>query len=418
MLTPPDLDLIRRDPDLPGMRLLLEPAQLLEKLDSLGLTGVEQLEPTYTRYKPQQSLLTAYRAKTPDGHTYFCAKAHREDARSKLADFKRRLQGCPGGVIDDLHTAVYPFQRDRKLTQIPDLLDSEARAKLLGATPVLSLKETTSLTTLRYKPERRYVAKLEDKTGAAVLVKHYTAAEFSRATAGVAAFHKTKSAGLVPTFLMPSAHLSVAPWLPGKPLDRQEGNVLGATEATGSALRSLHMQTGTGLKLIGRGAELNRLKDLADTLSILLPKLEPSIRQLLRRLCQRIEATEHRCVPLHGDFSADQVIVNNGAVTLLDFDNARLGDPAVDLGSFSAQLEWDTLTDKLPPGDASNLTAALLKGYGVPCPHHNLYTASALFRLAPHPFRQRRPDWSVLTEALLARAEAMLTGRTRELSTA
>ena len=43
----------------------------------------------------------------------------------------------------------------------------------------------------------------------------------------------------------------------------------------------------------------------------------------------------------HGDFSPDQVVVDAGRAGLLDLDEAVLGDPVADLGTFCAALARD-----------------------------------------------------------------------------
>ena len=54
------------------------------------------------------------------------------------------------------------------------------------------------------------------------------------------------------------------------------------------------------------------------------------------RLANRIEA---RQVPgIHRDFHPDQVLVDGRTLTLLDFDLFAAGDPALDVGNFSAHL--------------------------------------------------------------------------------
>jgi aminoglycoside phosphotransferase (APT) family kinase protein len=119
-----------------------------------------------------------------------------------------------------------------------------------------------------------------------------------------------------------------------------------------------------------------------------------------------------RC-SLHGDFSANQVLVNQREVAIIDLDWACYGDPADDLGNFIAQAERYSLRGELPPERVAALKEALLKGYalasGRPLPERiELYTAVEVFRRTRFPFRAREPDWPQRTEALLHRAEEIL----------
>jgi hypothetical protein len=98
---------------------------------------------------------------------------------------------------------------------------------------------------------------------------------------------------------------------------------------------------------------------------------------------------------------------------MLDFDEAVRGDPALDLGTFMAHLHRDALRGAVPTGRLEAIRSVLLAGYrsagAPPAPGRvHLYTAVALLRLAPDPFRAREAGWPERTEALLDRAEEEL----------
>jgi aminoglycoside phosphotransferase (APT) family kinase protein len=121
---------------------------------------------------------------------------------------------------------------------------------------------------------------------------------------------------------------------------------------------------------------------------------------------------------LHGDFYAKQVLLRPDGVAVLDFDEAARGDPGHDLGLFLAHLEWDALRGRVRSDPVEALGAALLEGYRAARRRAyslspDLYAAAGLLRLAPHPFRNREPDWPERTAALLDRAEEFL-GRPAE----
>ena len=117
--------------------------------------------------------------------------------------------------------------------------------------------------------------------------------------------------------------------------------------------------------------------------------------------------------PIHGDFSADQVIISNGNVALVDLDQAVYSDPAADLGSFVARLEYDKLHRDLSPARVEVLASELFRGYRLQTQRDlparvDLYVAAGLLRLAPHPFRYRESNWPEKTRAILRRAEAIM----------
>ena len=126
-------------------------------------------------------------------------------------------------------------------------------------------------------------------------------------------------------------------------------------------------------------------------------------------------ARASRCIDrraLHGDFSANQVLVGQPEVAIIDLDWACYGDPADDLGNFIAQAERNALRGELCPDQVELVKEALLKGYSLaakrPPPERvALYTAVEVFRRTRFPFRAREPDWPQRTESLLERAEAI-----------
>src|SRR5206468_5021884 len=91
----------------------------------------------------------------------------------------------------------------------------------------------------------------------------------------------------------------------------------------------------------------------------------------------------------------------------LDFDQAAVGEPAVDLGNFVAHLEREALEGRIPAERIEEMTSALLQGYGRPV-SIEAWTALALFLLSTDPFRQRETDWPERMAAILDRATAIL----------
>src|SRR5438876_804673 len=89
----------------------------------------------------------------------------------------------------------------------------------------------------------------------------------------------------------------------------------------------------------------------------------PRLDALVRRLAGYLEQSPAADLPIHGDFSPKQVVLTNGAVTLIDLDRSVRGDPALDLGLFLAHLEHDALLGCLPAGRLGPLRDALLAGY-------------------------------------------------------
>ena len=110
-------------------------------------------------------------------------------------------------------------------------------------------------------------------------------------------------------------------------------------------------------------------------------------------------------MPSHGDFNISQLLDVEGAIAVLDFDEACLAPRALDVTSYAANLVSGR------PGDLARADAALaslLDGYGAPPHALHWYLAAALLRRAPSPFRLHKRNWLHRTEAIVAAAEAVL----------
>ena len=206
-------------------------------------------------------------------------------------------------------------------------------------------------------------------------------------------------------------------WLPGRVLSEVLATgaaARGTLEHVGAALAHLHAASADGLPTFSRREEAHALRAVAESVAFLLPRSARRIRALAERLIDALGRTPFEGRALHGDFYAKQILVDGGEAVFLDFDRSVRGDPATDPGTFLAHLERDRLRGALSEDVVERAGAALLEGYRREAPgleerRVRLYTAAGLFRLTPHPFRFREPDWPARTEALLNRVEALLT---------
>ena len=205
-------------------------------------------------------------------------------------------------------------------------------------------------------------------------------------------------------------------WLPGRVLvDHYAAPQTdhGAVMATGGALALLHGQHPAGLDLWTRQHEAADLVSGGAAVGFIAPRLARLVDLLARQLVTRLRAAPARRDPVHGDFSANQVLVEPSRVAIIDLDWACYGDAADDLGNFIAQAERIALRGELSPSQVERIRAALLEGYaqvtaGAVPPGIGLYTAVQVFRRARFPFRAREPEWPRRIEALLERAAELL----------
>ncbi len=429
MLSAADTELVRRDPGIRGLDTVLDVeafAALLAR--RAGEAELRDLRVTYLRYKPGVNCLVGYRVSVAGSDTSIHAHAYGLAAEAKLAKARQRtgVRGAlgPGCFVDEAKALVINvFPTDRKLKALPVLAESEGRRSLLrsvlpGSQEFAKEFEAGTLTTLRYKPERRYVAMLQGEHGCKLLLKAYTKESYASVCDNAKAL---RSRGLlqVPRRLARSKkyRLLAFEWLPGRELAALPDGPA-ANPATlgriGVALAELHAQEPRGLAARTRRAEAVAVMRAARGVDAACAELGPTALTLARRLSRHLLASPPLCRPTHGDFHAGQIVLpEDGRIGILDLDRAALGDPAIDLGAFAAQLERDAATGRLTPELAASATDALLDGYrSGPLQLHGerlaLQTAAALLRLAPEPFRQWEPEWPRLCAAILARVEELL----------
>ncbi|MGX5356828.1 hypothetical protein [Kocuria sp. KH4] len=217
-----------------------------------------------------------------------------------------------------------------------------------------------------------------------------------------------------------AAHAAAGPPAPGGP-------VLGAAAAAGAALAALHVRGPSLLGAARVGAPLDagrKLRRLAADLSALDPRAAARGARVGQAVAAAVAAGPGAPVRLlHGDFSADQVLVHGGALRgapglrLADLDRVRTGAAADDLGGFLAVelLEAGAVEAPAGPGELP-LTGALTDGYGSvaalpPWPEILAWAAFHVLARSMEPFRSTAPDWRertgrrlLLAERLVARA--------------
>lgn len=424
MLSPADAALAARDPAISGLQLLLDPAAFAAALRAARPdAAIAVAEATYVRYKPATSCLAAYRLIGPYGPLKLYAVAYAAPLRGKLSR-ARRLTEEPGAIgvggltLDEHDIAVFSWPYDHELRALRQLPSRRRRARLLEELcPGRPDLVDATLSDLRYRPERRYVGRLAAPEGDALL-KLYDEGDYARARAAAAAFAPAGPLRLAPPLGWSDAHRAILfPWQPGALLTAtlwagDEGQE--ATFLAGSALAMLHGQPAPGLPRNHAARSDGALAAACGAIGSIAPELGSLARRLAAQVSEELRGDAPAPRPLHGDFYADQVLVEAGRATLIDLDNGGWGDPAADLGNFIAHLRRGVAEGAGPAARAAQLAAALYAGYGEraapPEPRRvALHAAAGLLRLAPEPFRYRAPGWPGRVAALMAAAEQALS---------
>ena len=424
MLPTVDQDLVLRDPDIPGLATVLDPEAFVSELRRAAPEAdLRTAQITYRRYKPQAFCRVAYRLNVAGEELELDVRACRaEDVARWLQDGAPAQVAGPLGpgriVLEDRALLVTVYPNDLKLPALQHLADVAKRKRVLRELlPDFPILWQGELRCLSYRPERRYVAVLRAADGTRALLKAYTGKAYVRGKCNAQAF-QSRGVLQIARLLGRSDHhrLLAFEWLPGRLLmelctaPELDG---GALTGAGAALATLHAQEAPDLSCWTREAETTDLLSLSKEISFICPHLAQRAGELAPRFVAQLSVAPALRCAVHGDFSANQVLVSETDVAIIDLDWACLGDPADDLGNFLAQFERLALRRELPPGRVAAVKDALLAGYarganGALPERIDFYTALQLFRRTRFPFRTRDPNWPQSTAALLDRAEAIL----------
>jgi hypothetical protein len=253
--------------------------------------------------------------------------------------------------------------------------------------------------TLLYRPGERAVLRL----GGVVLKAYARRGDFRAGVDGLrVAAGLPLSGGVRMRAALPEHRLTVQPAIEGRPVPRPRAAEV--APVAGAMLRVLHDAAIPGLQAAPPSALLREAARSAALVGAIAPELAGRAWDLLARL------EEHRpdggpLVPSHGDFNVSQFLDVEGALVVLDFDEACLAPAALDAASYAANLIGGR------PGDLAGARAALdalLGGYGARPEHVEWYLATLLLRRARNPFRLHKRRWPARIAQMLADAAEVL----------
>jgi Ser/Thr protein kinase RdoA (MazF antagonist) len=405
MLTSAEAVICARDPDLPGLRHLLEPKGLIAR------AGLGDRVPVYLRYKPRTSCVVAL---APDDGSLdvMTAMAY---PKARYAQVRARAEWQTGPqpalYFDDLLIVLVPLGLDRRIKGARHLANPVKRTAYLAA---LGLPDQIP-TLLRYKPGRRLVLQVRTQTGGLALLKAHDKKGFRTAKRG--ARHATTFANAPHIVIDKKRRCIVSAWIAGAPLIDIPAQVEAFRE-TGAELAALHEAPARAD--LHRNTEAANLTANADMLACLLPGLAARARHSADKLVALLASLPDTTRVIHGDFSPDQIIMRDCRPVVIDWDRICLGDPGRDLGSFLASLDVDVINGVMTPQIAEAASKGLRDGYfarsGDLPASIRAHNARALMALIPEGFRQRRPNWSARADAILSRIDILLCEQTHNAS--
>ncbi|HEU4491597.1 MAG TPA: hypothetical protein VFR74_12075 [Jiangellales bacterium] len=375
-----------REPGLVGLRAALGGELLEELVSGLPSRFRGDARVVHLRVKPGTSVQAAVEVAGPAGTRPWLLACYAPGDAAKAARdaaYAHRHQ-LPSVWRPMSRIVLVPAAGDRAL---------RPHGRRLG-TPGVRTRPVPGLprgetTPLRHNPARRLVAVLESHGERWVLKAHASCGHGD---------HARRLAGAVPAWAVAplagtsrDGRLVAHRWVRGRPARPGSDDA-----AVVAVLRALHgSPPPEGLPRLDderlRAAAVAGVAGLA----VFDPEVADFARGLLPSLRRALEATPvvgGRAAPvlLHGDLSADQVVVHHATAVLLDLDRACVGPAGWDAATWLAgQVAAGVRDDPLP--------------LPVEPPEPGLVAAASLAR-APEPWRRRLPDRGAAAAGLVALA--------------
>ncbi len=424
MLSLADRQVALRDSELPGLSLLLDVQAFREALLLSGfqMGPNDHWEIRYVRYKPKRRCIVVYEdthrntivatARTMEGW-----KKQENIAPSSCNQSVDGENNFGHSLWRSVCVSIDQFPRDRQLRSVAKLLDPSKKGKVLRR--VLGderLTQGMTLKTLAYKPARRYVACGTIDDVPKCTLKFYTSAGFRSALRRVEALEeigwpmanvigKSERYGCLAT-----------EWVAGETLTevaRRSDSSIGLFEEVGRSLAALHSLGSRNLSIDLPAEELPNYTELALDLGHLAPMLLDRVRELASELQRSLLTLSVEPTIIHGDCYAKQVIVEEGKVRWIDWDQVSIGDPYRDLGNFVAQLHWEAERGESNAERIGSLEKAFLEGYvsiagPIDWKRYYFQLSGALLACSFHPFRRALEDWPTAMARMVERAESAM----------
>ncbi len=416
-----DRELAARDPQLAALSYVLDDHRLSELL-------AESVHITRVRYKPATSALVAFRRDGggPDAYGWAMTMAAEPSLAAKLRHraYRSARHGggirllCPdpwrrdtvvaaGRIEDDWPLrANLAWFRDHGLGRLGTALTAPDRRRLPRALEVL-----------RYKPERRVVIGVPARVTPMVvkIAEHPCVGPAgpdlrrSLLRQGVAvlpelADQECARHGISAVPVWGEADLSAS------------GN-LDAAYRAGEALAALHGLNQEIYHVLAEpggeiAAQISATRSMVTTI---LPELAGPAAALTDLLLAAVADRPGRSRPvlIHGDFSADQILVQGSEIRMIDFDRMTRCEAEADLGAFGATEEI-AAGGKPGSGLGGPKTAHLIDGYrraggSVSIDRVPVWAALRLFLGSVDPFRNRSDTWPADTDWHIRRALELIT---------
>lgn len=257
--------------------------------------------------------------------------------------------------LPNLGMLVWSFPNDPALPQLPDVVDGRRITSFLpydSLPPGIDGPDDITLVAvdvLRYRPESRCSMRYRLRAGQHDLalfgktfhddrgqsIDRMLRKLWQRSREDNACFTVAQPLGYTPAVLTVwQAALTGTPLL--AVLERKPRPELLAAVAGG--LVRLHHSELAPTKTITPEDKLREVRKKAAKLMQALPELRESLQPMVQRLQYELPRHTSPRATIHGDFDVQQLQVQDGRLTLFDFDDVAVGDPLQDLANFVVDL--------------------------------------------------------------------------------
>ncbi len=286
-----------------------------------------------------------------------------------------------------------------------------------------------SITFIRYRPGKRHVLRydpLDEPECRAIFAKLYYTKEEGERVFSLAkhirewlAEHGEGVTSVWPLGYVADDAIALYSQVLGTPLSEQLQDpgqgLTSVLKFAGRALCALHQlprEIAGPLDLHDFAAEVEEIARTSEHVGALLPRVGAALKALLERARELYER-----LPLeppafaHGDFKGEHVWITPSGLTLIDFDSCHVGDPALDVGKFLADLRFWYAVFNLPGLEQAQ--EGFLDGYAPGAPPERLirarlYEAVELVKETVRRVCMFEQDWTRRTELLIGLVEAVL----------
>lgn len=402
------------DDQIPALELLFSEEQLTNLFNThLPFEDIISIHREYLRYKPESSCLLLYRVQTQDQTHLIYVKAFSDLAKAIKTSNKQSklsLATTHSHVVSEHQLILNRYPYDDKLPSLEKLSNPKQRLSVINRAMFDKNHDLESqLTVLQYKPERRFVAKLTFSGGSIAVVKTYTQERYDTLSY---LYLKKEQSPFGRLLGKSDKHcLLIYQWIEGNPLAMQTPILhddLLCYQRCGEELARFHQQPPSKkVKPIRTKQFLHLLHLHSQSIAQILPEQTALTTHIADTLSALIKALPKERSFIHGDFYADQVLVNSESIEFLDFDNLCTWFSGFDVGNFLSHLSYRMTLGLITRNEYEQLEAQFLAGYrestSIDDNKMHLFTALGIFQLIYHPLRFGIIDWKKGICALLSR---------------